>query len=554
MSLRRRYVHLHRYRQVVNVLARYGFGYLLDQLGLGELILRRPRREAPLSPGARLRLALAELGPTFIKLGQILSTRPDLLPPEIIAELARLQDQVPPFPFAEVKQTVEKELGQPLEQLFHEFDPEPLAAASIGQVHRATLPEGDQVIVKVQRPGIAEQVRVDLEILFDLARLAQRHTAYGQIYDFTRMVEEFARSMEGEVDYTREGRHADRLRENLAGNAQVYIPAVYWDYTTVRVLTQEYVEAVKLNDLKEIDRRGYDRRRIAINLTGAIYQQIFVDGFFHGDPHPGNLAVLPGEVIVFMDFGLMGVLSEERQEQFINLMLGIIRRRSQDVLRTLLAMGVVPDGVDRAALKHDIETLRDRYYHLPLSQISLGRAVEELLQLAFKYRLRLPPELTLLAKTLITLEGLARKLDPTLELAELAEPYGRELLRRRFSAGALWQALADNLSFTWEMLQHLPRQLQHIVDMLEGGELTLKIELLNLRSLVRQMDRIINKLTMSVVLLAFSIIMASLIISTALGAPGNSLFFRLPTLEFGFGAAGLMLLWLLAAMWRGGRD
>ncbi|KYH31450.1 ABC1 kinase family protein [Neomoorella mulderi] len=554
MSLRRRYVHLHRYRQVVNVLARYGFGYLLDQLGLGELILRRPRREAPISPGARLRLALAELGPTFIKLGQILSTRPDLLPPEIIAELARLQDRVPPFPFAEVKQTVEKELGQPLEQLFHEFDPEPLAAASIGQVHRATLPEGDQVIVKVQRPGIAEQVRVDLEILFDLARLAQRHTAYGQIYDFTRMVEEFARAMEGELDYTREGRYADRLRENLAGNAQVYIPAVYWDYTTVRVLTQEYVEAVKLNDLEEIDRRGYDRRRIAINLARAIYQQVLVDGFFHGDPHPGNLAVLPGEVIVFMDFGLMGVLSEERQEQFVNLMLGIIRRRSQDVLRTLLAMGVVPDGVNRAALKHDIEILRDRYYHLPLSQISLGRAVEELLQLAFKYRLRLPPELTMLAKTLITLEGLTRELDPTLELAELAEPYGRELLRRRFSAGALWQALVDNLSLTWEILQHLPRQLQHIVEMLERGELTLKIELLNLRSLVRQIDRIINKLTMSVVLLAFSIIMASLIISTALGAPGNSLFFRLPTLEIGFGAAGLMLLWLLAAMWRGGRD
>ncbi|CEP66958.1 Protein kinase domain [Moorella glycerini] len=554
MSLRRRYIHLHRYRQIVNILARYGFGYLLDQLGLGELILRRPRQEAHLSAGARLRLALAELGPTFIKLGQILSTRPDLLPPDIIAELARLQDRVPPFPFAEVKQTVEKELGQPLEQLFREFDPEPLAAASIGQVHRATLPEGDQVIVKVQRPGIAEQVRVDLEILFDLARLAQRHTAYGQIYDFTRMVEEFARAMEGELDYTREGRYADRLRENLAGNAQVYIPAVYWDYTTVRVLTQEYVEAVKLNDLEEIDRQGYDRRRIAINLARAIYQQVLVDGFFHGDPHPGNLAVLPGEVIVFMDFGLVGVLSEERQEQFINLMLGIIRRRSQDVLRTILAMGVVPDGVDRNALRHDIETMRDRYYHLPLSQISLGRAVEELLQLAFKYRLRLPPELTMLAKTLITLEGLTRELDPTLELAELAEPYGRELLRRRFSAGALWQALADNLSSTWEMLQHLPRQLQHIVEMLEGGELTLKIEFLNLRSLVRQMDRIINKLTMSVVLLAFSIIMASLIISTALGAPGTSLFFRLPTLEIGFGAAGLMLLWLLVAMWQGGRD
>ncbi|AOQ22732.1 ABC1 kinase family protein [Neomoorella thermoacetica] len=554
MSLRRRYIHLNRYRQVVNVLARYGFGYLLDQVGLGELILRRSREEAPLSLGQRLRLALEELGPTFIKLGQLLSTRPDLLPADIISELTRLQDRVPPFPFADVRKAVEEELGQPLEELFASFDPEPLAVASIGQVHRATLLDGSQVIVKVQRPGIARQVRVDLEILFDLARLAQRHTPYGKIYDFNQMAAEFARALTEELDYTREGRNADRFRENFAGDASVYFPAVYWDYTTRGVLTQEYVEAVKLNNLEEIDRRGYSRRRIAVNLARAVYQQVLVDGFFHGDPHPGNLAVLPGEVIVFMDFGLTGTLTEELKEQFVNLVLGIIRRRSQDVLRTIIAMGMVPAEVDRSALRREIEALRDKYYHLSFRQISLGQAIEELLQLAFRYHLRMPPELTLLGKTLLTLEGLVRKLDPELELAELAEPYGRELLRRRFSVRFLWRTLTENLASGWEVMQSLPRQFQHLLDLAERGELTLRVEPLHLRGLVRQIDRIINKLTMSVVLLAFSIIMASLIISTALGAPTNSLFFRLPTLEVGFGAAGMMLLWLLVTIWRGGRD
>ena len=554
MSLRRRYIHLNRYRQVVNVLARYGFGYLLDQVGLGELILRRSREEAPLSLGQRLRLALEELGPTFIKLGQLLSTRPDLLPADIISELTRLQDRVPPFPFADVRKAVEEELGQPLEELFASFDPEPLAVASIGQVHLATLPDGSQVIVKVQRPGIARQVRVDLEILFDLARLAQHHTPYGKIYDFNQMAAEFARALTEELDYTREGRNADRFRENFAGDASVYFPAVYWDYTTRGVLTQEYVEAVKLNNLEEIDRRGYSRRRIAVNLARAVYQQVLVDGFFHGDPHPGNLAVLPGEVIVFMDFGLTGTLTEELKEQFVNLVLGIIRRRSQDVLRTIIAMGMVPAEVDRSALRREIEALRDKYYHLSFRQISLGQAIEELLQLAFRYHLRMPPELTLLGKTLLTLEGLVRKLDPELELAELAEPYGRELLRRRFSVRFLWRALTGNLASGWEVMQSLPRQFQHLLDLAERGELTLRVEPLHLRGLVRQIDRIINKLTMSVVLLAFSIIMASLIISTALGAPTDSLFFRLPTLEVGFGAAGMMLLWLLVTIWRGGRD
>ncbi|MGI9861391.1 AarF/ABC1/UbiB kinase family protein [Moorella naiadis] len=554
MSLRRRYIHFNRYRQVVNVLARYGFGYFLDQVGLGNLILRRTREDAPLSLGQRLRLALEELGPTFIKLGQLLSTRPDLLPADIVAELAHLQDRVPPFPFPQVRQAVEEELGQPLEELFTTFTPEPLAVASIGQVHQATLPGGSQVIVKVQRPGIAKQIRIDLEILFDLARLAQRHTPYGQIYDFNQMATEFAWAMTAELDYTQEGRNADRFRENFATDASVYFPAVYWDYTTERVLTQEYVAAVKLNDLAEIDRRGYNRRRIATHLARAVYRQVLVDGFFHGDPHPGNLAVLPGEVIVFMDFGLVGTLGEEMQAKFVTLMLAIIRRRSQDVLRAITAMGVVPAEADRGALRREIEDLRDKYYHLSFRQISLGQAIEELLQLAFRYHLHLPPELTLLGKTMLTLEGLVRELDPELELAELAEPYGRELLRRRFSARSLGRELVENLTFGWETLQSLPRQLRHLLDVAERGELTLRVEPLKLRGLIRQLDRISNKLTMSVVLLAFSIIMASLIISTALGAPANSLFFRLPTLEIGFGAAGLMLLWLLVTIWRGDRD
>jgi len=517
------------------------------------LVRRASRKIAPLSPGERLRLALEELGPTFVKLGQLLSTRSDLLPPEIILQLAQLQDRVPPFPFSQVRAIIQEELGVPVEELFAAFDPQPLAAASIGQVHRAVLSEGEKVIVKVQRPGIKEEIQVDLEILYDLARLAQRHTVYGEIYDFLGIVEELSRTLEQELDYTQEGRNGERLKHILRDNPQVYVPRIYWVYTTSRVLTVEYVEAWKLKDLAQMEEPPVDLRRVTDHLARSFYQQVLIHSFFHADPHPGNLAVLPGEVLVFMDFGQMGELSEERREQLTNLIVGIVSRQVEEIIEAISAMGVVSKQTDWEGLKRDIEKLKDKYYHKTLEEVSLGQSLQEILEVAFRHKIRVPSEFTMLAKAPITLEGVVRELDPSIKLAQLAEPYVAELLRARYRPSRLWRRFKGEVKEGWKLLRGLPKELHRLLFQLNREQVTFKMEMANLRAFIDQLDRTVNKLTISIVLLAFSILMGSLIMSSALGTPGDRLFFRLPLLEVGFFMATLIFFWLLFSMWRGGR-
>lgn len=554
----RRRIHLKRYRQIVNTLVKHGFGYLVDQLGLGDLVswARRARTEEKtrLSRGAHLRMVMEELGPTFIKLGQVLSTRPDLLPKDVIEELARLQDQVPPFPFEEVQHVVEEELGQPLAEMFRSFDREPLAAASIGQVHRAELAGGEAVVVKVRRPGVERVIQTDLEILFDLARLAERHTVWGQVYSFTDMAEEFARTLKLELDYAAEGRNADRLRENFRDNPAVRIPRVYWAFTTGRVLTMEYVDGVKLSNLEELEHRGWDRRQVARNLAQTVLQQVLLDGFFHADPHPGNVAVLPGGVLAFMDFGLVGRLSEERKRQFVSLVLGLVRRNTGQVIRSITEMGIVGQEVDLMAFKRDVDRLRERYYDIPLGQIRLGTAIGEILDLAFKYRLRMPTELTLLAKTLVTLEGVVRDLDPDLSIVSIAEPLARTLLRRRLAPGTLARAAGEYTLDVGGIMLELPRKLEGILDKLLAGNVSLRLEHQNLERAMSHLDRIANRLSFSLVLLAFSIVTAGLVIGSALGADrGRFFFWSLPVLELAFLLATLMVTYLIWAIFRSGR-
>ncbi|MDN5347764.1 MAG: ubiquinone biosynthesis protein [Clostridia bacterium] len=554
ISFRRRYVHLNRYRQVVNVLARQGFGYALDQLGLGELLSRWYPKTPPLSAGARLRRALQELGPTFIKLGQFLSTRADLLPEEVVAELAQLQDRVAPFEFYHAEGIITQELGLPPQELFTSFDQEPLASASIGQVYRATLPGGTAVIVKIQRPGIRQVIETDIEILFDLARLAQRHTSWGQIYDFVEMAEEFAQALTAELDYAREGRNADRFRRNFAGDPDVYIPAVFWDYTTSRVLTMEYIDSVKLNDIEALQRSGYNLKRIAARLVKVFYKQVLIDGFFHADPHPGNIGILPGERLVLMDFGLVGNLSCERREQFIKLVVGLIRRRSRDIVEAIADMGILPPGIDLKSLRYEVDRLRDKYLDVPVSQLSVGAAVNDLLNLSFRYHVRLPTEFTLLAKALLTLEGLAARLDPEINLVEIAEPYGRQLIRQRLSPPQLLSRLEESLHLYRDILLRVPAQAQTILERVAKEGFVFKLQHGDLKLALAHLERMANKLSFGLALLSFSIIMSGLIISAALGVvPAARLFFRLPILETGFIVAGLMSLWLLWAIFRSGR-
>lgn len=550
----RRYRHLSRLREIINVFARAGFSYLVSQLGLGHLISlpwRQVQGPGPLaSAGEKLRVALEQLGPTFIKLGQIMSTRPDILPLEIISSLRRLQDEVAPFLPDLVRQQVEKELGVPTETVFAWFDREPLAAASIGQVHRARLVTGEEVVVKVRRPGIEETVETDLDILFTLARLAKAHTAWGEIYDFVAMVEEFARTIRQEMDFAQEGRNADRLRENMAELSGVRVPHVFWEYTTTGVLVLEYVPGLKLNDLDRVRQAGLDTSVLATNLIQAFLYQVLDKGFFHADPHPGNLAALPDGTIVFMDFGMMGSLTRQRQEQFGQLILGLLRRNSRQIVRTISEMGIVPKGTDILQLRRDVDRLRNRYYEVPFQEIHLGKAVQEILELAFKYRIQLPSEFTYLAKALITLEGLALDLDPDLAIVKIAEPVGRRLLRQQYGYQSLRRRIQEHL----EDLAEVPSLLYEIVSQAASGNLAVHLEHEGLTKVLAQISRLVSQLSLSLVLLSFSIVMSGLVIGSALGEDSGGLFFQhLPVLEIGFAAATAMAIWLIISIYRSTR-
>lgn len=551
---------LKRMRQIVNVAASQGFGYVIEQLGLGDLLSWRHRlnledqKRHKLTRGRRIMAALEELGPVFIKLGQIMSTRPDLIPEDIVAELRHLQDRVAPFPFEEVRKVVEEDLGAPLEEIYEFFDPHTLGSASIGQVHEARLVSGESVVVKVQRPGLKEMAETDLAILFDLARLAQRHTAWGRLYNFTGAVREFADTLRVEMDYQAEGRHADRIRTNTDKNAPVYIPAVFWEQTTTRVLTMEMVSAPKLNQPDELTRAGTDRPAVARILTRLILKQMLVDGFFHADLHPGNLAVLPGQVLVLMDFGMVGHLSPEIRAQCIEVIRGLMEHDTGRIVRAYTAMGLVPDDEDRNSLREDLERLRNHYYDMPFKELSLGQIMNEFLGLAFKYHLHIPAELTVLAKTLVTLEAVACELDPSLNIAEVATNFGKEVLFRGLGPEELRKRLVRTLRESASMAAQAPANLSRLLDKLANENLSIELDHRHLPQVRGQLERIANRLSFSIVLLSFCIVMSALVISSALLQRGPSLFFlRLPILEIGFGAAMVMFIWLLISILRSGR-
>ncbi|MEW6448444.1 MAG: AarF/UbiB family protein [Bacillota bacterium] len=542
--LRKRYKHFARYREIANILVRHGFSYLVHQLGLTEFLsLRRRLKAAPeaeqrvkekLSPPGRLRLALEELGPTFIKLGQVLSTRADLLPPGYIAELERLQDQVPPFSFAEVRERIRMELGLSLEEIFADFETNPLAAASIGQVHRGTLRDGTPVVVKVQRPGIEKILATDVEILYDVGRFLDRHGPWRELYSFEEMVTEFDKILREEVDFTAEGRHAETFRRHFSGDSTVYFPAVYWDYTTRKVLVMEDVAGVKLTNPDELLRQGIDRRLVARRLADALMKQIFLHGFFHGDPHPGNLAALPDNRVLFMDFGIVGWVDEELRGKIGDLVLGLVRRSTPRVMRAVENLGAVPLHVDRTALHRDIDGLRQKYYEIPLSRVSLADSMRDILSVAFKHRIRVPTQLTLLIKSLVTAEGVIARLDPELSIVEIARPLAKRLVARRFRLPAIKRLLSEHLEDYHRLLTRLPDRVDRVLDLAAGGELRVK-------AVNPDMDRIMHRLNAMVNRLVLGMLLAALIAGSAfLLGHGYHTFWGLPLAKAGF-VAGIVL-------------
>ena len=521
-----RYKNLQRLGEIAHVLIQHGFYEIVDQMELVPYlsfpakVLRKGRKEEErLSTPERFRVVLEELGPTFIKLGQILSTRPDLLPPRYIEELSKLQDSAPPIPFEDVRQVIEEELGWPPEVFFQKLDPTPLASASLAQVHGAVLHNGAEVVVKVQRPGIAKLIERDLNVLFDLAHLAQERTPWGELYDFVDIADDFAHKMRAELDYRKEGFNADKFRKNFADEPHLYIPKVYWEYTTNRILTIERIRGIKIDDVDAMVKAGIDPKRIARHSARIIIKEVFIDGFFHADPHPGNFFVMPGEVIGAMDFGLVGHLDRYVREDLAHLLIASVNLDSEAIVDRLIKMGAAGHRVDRAALRRDINRLLENYVDRPLKEIRAKEVVAEIMPIAFKHRLRLPSDLWLLGKTLGMMEGVGLKLDPDFDMFEVARPYAHQVIWQFTSPQALGKRTIKGLEEWSELALSLPKQASSILSMVESGEFGIKVEPENYDEILKKADKMVNRL-------AVSLILAAIILGTSILIPRVS--FRWP--------------------------
>ncbi len=553
----RTYRHLRRYRQIMVVLLKYGFGDLLRSIGVhGHAGARwwkidAGRREpaAALSRPEAVKAALEELGPTFIKAGQFLSTRPDLLPAEFVEELAKLQDDVPPFSFSDARQIVEQELGSPLEEVFSDFQERPVAAASIGQVHAARLPDGNEVVVKIQRPGLRATVRVDMEIMTHLAALAEKHLTGGEIYQPSLIVQELARSLERELDYNLEAANMERFAGQFADDAAVYVPTVYQDLTTKRVLTMERVHGVKASEIDQLEKDDLDGRKIASQGFDQIMRQIFVYGFFHGDPHPGNIVVLPDNVICYLDFGMMGRVSRQDRECFVDLLAAIARRDEAKAASALLRIATPQGSLDYRLLERELGEITEDYSSRALKELDFASLLQQVMRMIVRHRLRVPPDLYLMAKALGSTEGLGRALDPEFNAMEHAIPFVRRIQFGRLDPRSITRDVLDSGSEFLRLLREIPGEVREILIQARQGRVKFEFEHRGLEPMLSTHDRISNRI-------AFSIVLASLVVGSALvilsGVPPT--WHEIPAIGLaGFLIAGVMGFWLLVSILRGGK-
>lgn len=539
---------LQRYRTLARVLARHGLGQLGASLGLSRWPAIAPGwsgRTAPADWMERVPWILADLGSTFVKLGQLASMRTDLMPARLASALEQLQDHAAPLPVADVRAVLRRAWGADPDSVLW-LDPDALASASIAQVHAGQLPDGRAVVVKVRRPGIVATAQVDGEIVTRLAAVAEARLPWARQYDVSGLVGELVPAFLAELDLTVEGHHTDEAGRRARGDPGVRIPEVVWALSGPEVLVLTRLDGAKITDAATLAALGLDPHQVAARLVHTLYRQIFVDGFFHADPHPGNVHVDPDGRLILLDWGMVGRLSPGMREHSIDLLLGMARGNSALVVRALLALGAVAGPIDRAALTADVERLRRRYYDSPLAQFRLGQALADVLGLAARHRIRIPREYALLAKAAVTLDGLVRRLDPNASLVEMGRPLVAQLLRSRFGPAAAARHLEDN-AWAWLALgDGLPDRIDRVLDRMESGLVRVELEPNNLARLLGHWERLVDRA-------ARAMVASALVVGTALVVHRHTLdhMFGAPVGEYAFlGAAGLALAVWVAGLVR----
>ncbi len=547
---------LKRYGQIIEVLQKYGFGYIVDQIGLSSIrdltykFKNKDKVNRLNNPGpVRVRKILEELGPTYIKLGQLLSMRHDLIPLEYAAEFAKLQDDVPSFDFEEVGVIIKEELGNSIEELFDYFDKKPLACASIGQVHRAKIKDGDDVVVKVQRPGIKKVIESDLDIMYSMARLLNEHMPEARLYRPIEIVDELSRSILEEIDYTQEGWNTDRFAYNFRDNKQIHIPKVHWSYTSKRVLTLEYIEGIKASHVDLVEKQGLNRSKIALVVGEAFMQQVFNDGFFHADLHPGNILIMEDGDVAFLDFGMTGYLSSEMRDMFLDGLTALVKGDSSLLVELSRDMGCIDYHVDTRSLKVDIEYFRSKYYGRAPKNLEASIIIEELISILREHQVVVPHNIALLVRGIVAVEGFGLIIDPNFKINELIEPYAKKEIEERYHPQNLARTTYSSILSWSRLFQKAPTKISHLLDHAEDGYLRIKFE-------SEEGNRLISEINIASNRLSFSLIVSAMIVASSLVAQTNMkpFLWGVPLLGMlGFLIASLFGMWLVFNMLRTGR-
>ena len=543
---------LGRTREIVTILLNHGFGDVVERLALmryrrwwRRVIMRKPEPAPSLTVAQRIRLAIEELGPTFVKFGQVISTRPDLVPAPIIAELEKLQENVPPFSGTVAMHLLEAELGAPVAKLFAQFDAQPVAAGSLGQVHRAVHFDGRQLAVKIRRPTAVRDIERDLSLMTDLAVLIERHLPEAEIFDPVGLVNQFARTIRREINFAREGRTMDEFRRLFRNDATLCIPKVCWELTTEAVLTMEFVEGLKIADLDGLIGAGIVPSEIAANGARIFMKMAFEFGLFHGDPHPGNMRILHSGVIGLIDYGMVGRLEDEKRDQLVDLFLAINQGNVRSCVEQVLKIGKPFRPVDRQILQCDVRDFIETYYGVPLEQINIARLLTDFVNILSSHGIRYPADLMLLIRALIALEGVAVDLDPAFNLATHLAPLVSQFMRERYNPQKVAGRVISETRMLLGVLHDLPIHFGRTLEKLSRDDLRIHLEHEHLDRLINELDRSSNRVVIGMV-------MSSLIVASALVIRTAGLaawWISVPT----FVLSSLLGIWLIYGVFRSGR-